>query len=180
MKFLPFDNFKIYSSLSYDEVRQVLDEEVEPRKGFMLSGIFNTSDKPFRGEVFENTFKIFRNIRYKNSFLPIIKGKVSDNYPGTVIEINMRMVIFVYIFMAVWITGVSAALIFTLREAFVASIIPLAMLVFAYLVMIVAYRYEAGKAKKFLNEIFKAQVGEDGYDVQDPINTYIDEKIKGL
>jgi len=102
MKFFPADSFKIYSNLSFDEVKRRLDEQVAPKKNFSFATAFSAMPgKPYQGDILDDSFKITRNIKYRNSFLPIITGEIADAYPGTVIHVHMRMAIFVYVFMCV-------------------------------------------------------------------------------
>jgi hypothetical protein len=153
-----------------------LEKAVAQRKPFSLAGIFKGNEQPYRGEIFEDSFKIIRNIGYRNSFVPIIKGKIIDNYPGTVIEVKMRMMIFVYIFMLVWFGGISIGLMFALKGAILAAIVPLGMLAFGYLIVMVGYKYEVNKAKKFLVNLF----GEQKFmlDNRTPMEDLFDRLIK--
>lgn len=174
MKYLPFDSFTIPSNRSYDEVHRILEREVMPKGSSVMSGV--QQEPAFKGEVGEDHFKIMRNIRYQNSFLPIISGRIVDNYPGTNIHVRMRAAISVYIFMAIWFTAVGFGLYFTLREMVMMSFIPMIMLVFGYLLMFLGYKFEARKARRILEGLFG-----DATTVQEPMTDLekaIDKLVK--
>jgi len=82
-------------------VRTKLNENIEEKS------LFNSlrSNKIYKGEVSENTFRISRIISYTNSFLPIIYGKFYTTNDGT--EISMKFIPhwFVMIFIVIWSIG---------------------------------------------------------------------------
>lgn len=177
MKFLPFDNFQIRSNLSLDEVKQALEKEVAQGKTFSPFNLLRRRvEQPYRGEILGNGFKIVRNIRYNNSFIPIITGKITDNYRSTTIEIRMRMRVIVYIFMPIWLGALIAAMMFSQGNDSFPSIIPAAMVLMGYIVIIAAYKYEARKAKKFLFNLFCEQ--DVLPDTRTPIEDILDKLIR--
>lgn len=64
----------------------------------------------FFGEVHPTDFKIVSNInyhnssnlKYKNSFLPIMKGKIKARGSGSVIELKLSLHLLVRVFLTVW------------------------------------------------------------------------------
>src|SRR5665213_3260484 len=61
-----------------------------------------TPPSPFLGSVENLTFKIRRNIQYRNSFLPIIRGKVIPTPTGSTVNVFMYMHPFSFVFMLFW------------------------------------------------------------------------------
>ena len=116
--------------------------------------------KPFEGEINYNTFKIQRIIGGRDSFLPVIEGKILKAQTNTEIFITMRMTIYTY---TVWlfITGVLFFPIFKiikimlLKNHFDSGIlIFLAIIVLVYLFALLSFRSESLKAKKLLENLF--------------------------
>ena len=52
-------------------------------------------------------------IRYRNSFLPIVTGRIRDEGAGCVIEIILRLSVIVAVFMALWLAMVTSGAIST-------------------------------------------------------------------
>jgi hypothetical protein len=94
---------------------------------------------PFEGDVDDNGFDIRRKTTYRNSFLPIIKGTVSEHYQGSEMQITMRPHFFVIAFLLLW-TYVNLNNLFFLS--------------FAWIISIIGYNIEVFKAKKLLTEMF--------------------------
>jgi hypothetical protein len=62
------------------------------------------SGPPFRGTVTGSRFKLRRNISGRNSFLPMIRGRLRATSTGTRISVTMFLQPFTAIFMVVWLT----------------------------------------------------------------------------
>jgi hypothetical protein len=66
-------------------------------------------EQPFDGNVTGRTFKLVRVIRYRNSFLPVIRGRISDSpHGGTTVRVRMTLHLFTALFMAAWLGFVGA------------------------------------------------------------------------
>jgi hypothetical protein len=61
------------------------------------------SGPPFRGTVTDSGFKLRRNISGRNSFLPMIRGRLRATSTGTRITVTMFLHPLVAIFMAFWL-----------------------------------------------------------------------------
>jgi hypothetical protein len=115
------------------------------------------TDPLFVGHVSRARFKIHRDIRYGNSFLPIIRGRVFAGTPGeTVVTITMALPVFPAAFMLVWFAGVTFVTAATIPE-FLASGNPIALGAFAMLgggVALVWFAFypEARKAERILRQ----------------------------
>ena len=168
MKYLPFENFVLTTSLSVDEVRNRIINNIEPKKEFLVSASKNTS-KPYEGTFFNNKFKISRVINYRNSFLPVIIGEISQDWGKTEIKIKMRPIIFILIFDIIWL-GITGAVCITVlvvailtfkdffRDGFSPVVlIPFGMFIFGYLLTTLGFKYESKISKEFLKTLFEAQ-----------------------
>jgi hypothetical protein len=58
--------------------------------------------KPFVGRVSRKRFLITKEVRYRNSFKPWIRGKLAPFGSGTQIEANIGMHPFVKVFLCLW------------------------------------------------------------------------------
>jgi len=97
MKFTIFTPLVIKTNDPIDVVRTKLNENIEERR------LFNSlrSNKIYQGEISDTEFKISRIISYKNSFLPIIYGNLSETEEGTEIIMKLMPHWFVVIFFLV-------------------------------------------------------------------------------
>ena len=165
MLLLPYQNYKIRTPLTPDQVQQKLQEVVRPNRPFFSFG----SSKPYYGKVTSDHFKIYRIISYRNSFLPSTEGKVQPDGVGSVIDItiqsDMRILgLFMLIFLIVFPCTVfdigtklsdfiahpeTTALFSLLNQIFWLSFV----LVSTYGMTQLFYLYEAAKAKSFVSKI---------------------------
>ncbi|WP_018621452.1 hypothetical protein [Spirosoma luteum] len=164
---LPFDNFILLTNLTQTEVKARFERITEPQIGFRLFP--ERREKPYEGKIIGETFEISRIIRGRNSFLPLIKGRISTNAGQTQIAIRMRPVIAVLLFMTYWLGTVglmclgliaSGALQFkglTVHSDSPATLVPFGMLAFGYGLLMVAYRVESHKSKAFFKQLLEAE-----------------------
>lgn len=168
-KYLPFENYVLTSKLSVEEIKRRLADNIEPKKSLRLS-IFNSgSSKPYEGHILGDTFTMSRIINYRNSFLPVITGHISTFLGKTQINVKMRPVTFVLVFISLWlgIVGLVCLGIIlvgliqfkkVLQNGFSPMIlIPFAMFLFGCLLTTLAFKAESRKSKKFLHRMFEGQ-----------------------
>lgn len=167
MKYLPFENITYKTKLSSSEIIKRLNEVTEPRKLFRISDIFRSNNhKPYEGLIEANYFTISRIIRYRNSFLPKISGRIESEFTGTVITVKMRLNTFVLIFMSIWFTGVGLACFAVLAmalngDSFSAfALIPFGMLLFGYAISTGGFKHESLKSKYYFAKLFEASIEE--------------------
>ena len=72
---------------------------------------------PFLGKVEGSRFRCWRDIRYRNSFLPRIAGRVVASPDGAKIEVTMHLHPVVFIFMLFWLGAVGAGALLALHDA---------------------------------------------------------------
>jgi hypothetical protein len=114
---------------------------------------------PSLASVDDAGFNISRVIRYKNSFLPVVKARFLDEMGHAEIKITMRPTPFVLAFMGIWTGGVSLGCIAAVSNLLDKSraapfapveLVPFAMLLFGYGLCTIAFRAESSRAKAFL------------------------------
>lgn len=166
MKFLPIERYTLLTKLSPTEVKALLEANVAYKsRGMQLKIGWSAPapGKPYEGVVEDNRFEISRIIDYRNSFLPVIIGEVSDDIVHTAVRIRMRLNIAVAVFMLFWFTGVTVGfivfLILLTKSLFfggkfeVVMLVPMVMLVFGFLLVNWGFRSEANKSRKFLQAL---------------------------
>lgn len=111
MKIIPSDKIEILTTLSNQEVRKRMTENIRPKK--RLKFRFNKSqDKElFEGTFEQDRFEIQRIITGRNSFLPQIKGQIQPNISGTKLVADLKFHTFVIIFILFWMTFVGFAFV---------------------------------------------------------------------
>lgn len=169
---LPFRQFSIDTELSEAEVVERLRAIVEPGNVF-LAGLRRTN-KLFAGEVSPDGFQILRLIFYRNSSLPILIGRFEIGPRGARVQVTMRLMRFVQVFLAVWfgfllfffviVAVASLESIFSFRKTGFGSPLTLVGLaigmgLFGYLIVTVPFGLEARKAQGLLEEALQATPG---------------------
>jgi hypothetical protein len=159
MKIYPKEYFEIESPLPAAEILAVLDAVVEPPKWFRWKA---ASGKKFFGEVSTNSFKIWKIISYRNSFLPIIEGRITPTISGSHIAVTLRLHRFVALFMLFWLGGVSTGLVTFVTEVMRGKtgplpllLVPSGMLLFGIAMTSGCFWWEAKKTKPALIELLK-------------------------
>ena len=102
MKLLPSLDCRLQTERTAGEIGVIL-------KSVTISGnrSFTASRQgEFTGNIDDTEFRLVSNSRNRNSFLPVIKGKLLTNGNKTEICIRMRMHPLVSAFMVVWMWGV--------------------------------------------------------------------------
>lgn len=162
MSFLPIDQMTYFTPMSAAQVRERIAAAIEPKQ--MIRNPFKrTNTKPYEGQLHHNDFQINRIIHYRNSFLPQIKGQIRPKDLGTEVNIKMRLSVFVYIFLSIWCGSLGIfVLVFSASNMMKGTfdpvvLVPLGMLLFAYVMVTAGFKYEANKAKKDLVEILEVK-----------------------
>ena len=169
-KYLPLEDHILTTKLSVAEVSKRLVENIDSTKTGIFFSFNNRTGKPFRGTVKEGSFKLTRIINYRNSFLPVITGGIYKQFGETQIKIKMRLHGLVAAFITVWL-GIAIiiclAIIFTaisnksklLQNGFSATLlIPFAMLIFGWLIIYLAFKFESKKAIELFKKIGEAKM----------------------
>ena len=172
MLLLPYEHFIIITRLTTEEVTRKLRQIVGPEPAYTIFNPRPNTGKEFSGEISDGKFKMHRNISYRNSFRPEIKGTISKDYNGTKIEIRMTLHIIVIIFLVVFL-GFTGPLALAILPAMMNAVkshnfsyqnfIPAIMFVFACIITIGGFKAESLRSKKFIKNFF---------DDENPMNKY--------
>ena len=164
MKFLPIENIVYHSELNAVEALSRLNESIEPKKNFRMTGIFGSKDhKPYEGTIKKNAFEMRRILHYRNSFQPVIEGVIDESGKGSVIKVRMRLHLLVIGFMVIWLFfmlsffGGMENFGFNGKDYF-SYFFPIILPIFLYAMTMGGFKYESIKSKKFLKELFGAEM----------------------
>jgi hypothetical protein len=122
---------------------------------------------PFLGVVQDESFKIRRDIRYRNSFLPILRGRLTAHGLGTRVSVTMALHPLVAIFMGVWL-GMVGFGIFRVPSSH--SLIPVGMFLFGVALPLAGFIPEAVKAKRLLSDALAHSMPNAGPPGHPPIS----------
>ncbi len=162
---LPWRRYEIFSRLAPGEVVEAMRNATEPRRWFRWPSRLALG---FEGTVEADSFLVSRIIRYRNSFLPFIAGRIEPAPGGTRILISMRPHLFVLIFMAGWMAAPISLVLFVLFHAapqgrafgLFALVMAFGTAAFGYLLCSIFFGLEARRALKMLQSIFQPSSGE--------------------
>jgi hypothetical protein len=135
MRLFPAERFVIDAPAAPDEVRERL------------------SGAPFTGTVGVNSFDLRPVLGYRNSFAPTVRGSFASGIAGTQIDVRLRIVPAVVVFMGVWLSLAGAFFIGTFAIAFrnpsqwPLPVVGLVLFAFGYLLMTLAFSYEARRIR---------------------------------
>jgi hypothetical protein len=163
--FLPVEDYTLTTKLSVDEVQSRIQYNTNPKVDMGFFASKTNSSKPYEGLVTGSSFKINRIINYRNSFLPVITGTIS-NYAGrTEVKINMRLTSFAKIFVLVFLVfigiGVGINIFLFVRNAPGKSTFSLLSttisFIFIGLLTYFAFKKESAISKQFLEKLLEAE-----------------------
>ncbi len=161
MRFLPYEDFEIHTSLTSEEVFYKLRSVIDTEGKWWINN-------PFRGEVDGHFFKIRRVTWWNHNFTPVIYGEIDPENSGCRIHLSMRMPWFgflfnLFIFGFLWYMyfGAIANLILQKIQTGVWQIeSPLGllpgifMLAYVYLLSVGSYKWEVKRVRRALLNLF--------------------------
>ena len=156
------ENLTYKTQLPENQVIERLQDCIAPKKDFSLFDMYNNTanGKLYEGKISGQTFEVSRIINYRNSFLPIITGNITQENNATIIKINMRLHMFVSAFLVIWCTGFAGSMIFMLSKDVdftFFDVMPFVMLVIFFRV----FKFETNKSKKDFQQLFEAEIIEE-------------------
>jgi hypothetical protein len=158
-RFLPIENYTLTSRLSAQEIHDKVYAIIPNKQRGVASA------HSYSGTVGNHSFKISREINYRNSFLPVIEGKITESAGHTQIAVRMRLPLPVLIFLCVWMGLLSipclliglAGFLYVTRHGFrpfePMLLIPFGMLLFGWALAFFAFKAESMKSKNFLEKL---------------------------
>ena len=100
-----------------------------------------------------NELRFYRDIRYRNSFLPRIYGKVVPSPGGAQVDVLMTLHPVVALFILFWLGAVGfGAAVTAAHSSLQAALFPLGMFVFGVALTFVGFFPEALKARRLLEQ----------------------------
>jgi hypothetical protein len=163
---MPFYRFHLDTPLSESAASERIQGLIRPARrtfrewiAFNITREDNTVGPPFLGTVRDSTFRLRRDIRYRNSFLPLIWGRVVSSGGGSRINITMFLHPLVALFMILWFSGLGYGIVqlwIHRKEAVpFAVFVPAVMILFGVALLLVCFIPEAIKAKRLLESAFR-------------------------
>jgi hypothetical protein len=163
MRLIPFERITVESRRSAEELVAALAQVTLPARPIGSRLIRPKETAALVGQVSRDGLRLHRASGYRNSFAPILVGKIVPAPLGARIEGVLQLDPAVLVFMMIWlgITG-SAALVGLaqfLRDGTFGELgwIPLAMLAGLYAACVLGFAAEAGKTKQLLRDVAAAR-----------------------
>jgi hypothetical protein len=163
MSQMPWRRIEMVTHLSPDDVHDRLVRLVRRRRTFWEAVTRSRSPgpkaQPFVGELTADRFQINRDIRYGNSFLPVIRGRICANPSGgTVLKMTMSLPIFTAGFMALWFSGVLFAVVVAIRQAIAGGavvLVPFGLIAAGVAMVAIGFYPEARKAERLIRSVLQ-------------------------
>jgi hypothetical protein len=147
---MPFRRFHIDAAETPEIVIESIRREVRPKPDLVeyFRALWKSpklGGPVFVGTIDGHTFRIRQVIRGRNSFIPLIWGRIEPNQSGTRINVTMLMHPFVFVFMLFWLGVCGWGFYKNPGE-----IILLIMFAFGATLAIGCFYWEAAKAERLL------------------------------
>ena len=158
MPFLPEKRFAIDAHDAPDVIRERLEAEVEPPRRLSL----RKPQRSFAGSIGSDSFALRPVLGYRNSFVPFVEGSYRTGVDGTRIDVRMRLLRPVAVFMAAWLSlaamFVAIAAIAAAHDPLRIGFVGLALAFFGvgYACMTVLFWLEARRTRTKLERLLRS------------------------
>jgi hypothetical protein len=159
-RLLPFEPITVESRRSPEELVAALAQITRPEPTLEIRLIRPKETATFVGEVSCDGLCLRRATgQHRNSFAPLVVGKIVKASSGARIEGILRLHIAVLVFLGVWVSFLTPYALVSigqwLRDGALEGLswLPLAMLAGMYVMCMLGYAMEAGKTKQLLREL---------------------------
>ena len=157
---MPFYQFQMQSPLTTETILVRIRALVHEPPGSYQSvreafGSRADGRPPFIGRVEGTHFHMRRDIRYRNSFLPRVRGSVVQNPVGANVKVTMYLRPLVAAVMLLWLGAVglgTLAVVTNERESMVPALLPAGMFSFGIVLVVVGFYPEVYKARRLLEQ----------------------------
>lgn len=167
MKYFPFEDFEIHTTLTSDEVFYRLRATVDTEGTLLI-----LAKKQFWGDVNRRYFKIHRYTWWYHNFTPVVFGKIQVSGFGSNIRVKMRMpwhsiLFYGFILVALWVMyfgGIANLLVQKIQTDVWQIESPLMLLpgafmfMFAYLISVGSFYNEVRRIKDVLLSLSDANI----------------------
>ena len=140
---------------------KIIHDNTRPKRGWEIRLSKIKEDKLFLGHIAENNFQIQRITQGKNSFKPQMDGTLVERTGSTEVTLDLKLNLFVLIFMLFWLGGVSIAVIGSIYGilymdlAPFSAIIPSVMLLFGLGMVYFGFTMEKEKCIQILTKLLQ-------------------------
>ncbi len=115
----------------------------------------------FVGQVEEERFRVTRRIAYRNSFLPVVSGKVDATPTGAHVRVSMKPHSFMVLFAAVWVAALTPVTVAILAHVVSHGFSPVVLVLIAFLaasyaLVVGGFTLEARRTRRRLIEVLQA------------------------
>ena len=149
MNLFPFESYEINSEKKSEDILSAIAAKSEK---WSLRNLFLSNNKPLTGDVKGSRFKVYRSIKYRNSFLPVAVVEVKSLGTGSNAKITLRMHAFVTVFITIWLSmTLLAGIAFLYKSNGAMTFAPFGMFLFGYLLMQICFWIEVPKIKSLLD-----------------------------
>lgn len=158
MILIPYKKVLLITKLSQDQIKNRLSNIVEKESWTSAFRLRSNSQKSYIGKVLNNSFKIYRLFKGRNSFVPIIIGKFETSLIGTSISLKMRLHFIVNLILC-WfalIVFIPSYNLYNLHKDKDALLIGLAIFLFIYSVTLYFFQSECRRSITDLKNEFEA------------------------
>jgi hypothetical protein len=175
MKYLPFEIFTIHSHLTSDEIFYRLRASVDTKRKWWIF-----TNKPFWGSVDRNYFTIWR-AAWGNHRSPLVIGSIRPQETGCQIRIKMRMPLYDFIFMCIWLGIIWYFFFYSIASLIVEKLQtgiwqidspwsllpPIVMFAFGCLIWFGVFHMDADRIKKYF--LWLSRTSEENIEYHDRI-----------
>ena len=159
---MPFYRCQIDSPLPAQSVLQRLRALIRDKPGFWQSikesfGNRPEVSRPFIGKIEGDKFRMYRDIRYRNSFLPQVRGSVVSTSRGSRISITMHLHPLVALFVLYWLGSMGGYTIAAFGAGKGFNVIPALAFLFGIGLTVGSFYPEALKARRILTQSIGSQ-----------------------
>ena len=169
-KIFPEESYILTTKLSVDEVKKRISESILQKKNSSLAEFHNPLKRKYEGKLFNDTFQINQVIvERRNSFAPLITGKINSSFNKTNVEVKMELLPFVRMFMSFWLGVIGLACVVILfvgllqfreilSEGFSPMImIPFILFIFGCYLTFGGFKSQSENSKYFLANLLEGQ-----------------------
>jgi len=162
MAFVPFEKLSYVTKLKKEEITKRIKKNIEPQNSYRFFG--KKSDKPYEGKLYDNIFKLSKEVSFVNLFTPVVYGAIIEEDNKIKIRLKFTLHFIVRIVMIIWLLAVIIFFFNGLKELIINHtksdnlFAAFGMLIIGYVIMTGAFKSESKKVKEDLEELFEMEL----------------------